>query len=149
MSKDIEKASKISVNIGKRKTLSGSGVLGGTLGGKGKVSGSSTYRMKSLVPNHTCGKVFNNKNAKSRWVEKAMAIGLGVGKITQNLDNQAVLLFNKSKEGLREEGLPQKTSQSPPQSKLLTNHPNPMQLQLNNHPNPLQLLLNSHPTQPS
>ncbi|KAJ1397079.1 Transposase, MuDR, plant [Sesbania bispinosa] len=32
-----------------------------------KVGGSSTYRMKTLVPTHTCGRVFNNKNAKSKW----------------------------------------------------------------------------------
>ncbi|KAJ1390481.1 hypothetical protein SESBI_37382 [Sesbania bispinosa] len=35
--------------------------------------GSATYRMKTLVDNHTCGRVFNNKNAKSKWVAKAIA----------------------------------------------------------------------------
>ncbi|KAJ1378506.1 Transposase, MuDR, plant [Sesbania bispinosa] len=38
-----------------------------------KVGGSGTYRVKTLVDNHTCGRVFNNKNAKSKWVAKAIA----------------------------------------------------------------------------
>ncbi|KAJ1437090.1 Zinc finger, CCHC-type superfamily [Sesbania bispinosa] len=38
-----------------------------------KVGGSATYRVKTLVDNHTCGRVFNNKNGKSKWVAKAIA----------------------------------------------------------------------------
>ncbi|KAJ1412281.1 Zinc finger, CCHC-type [Sesbania bispinosa] len=37
------------------------------------VGGSATYRVKTLVDNHTRGRVFNNKNAKSKWVAKAIA----------------------------------------------------------------------------
>ncbi|KAJ1424435.1 hypothetical protein SESBI_11625 [Sesbania bispinosa] len=37
-----------------------------------KVGGAETYRMKTLIPRHTCGRVFNNKNAKSVWVAKKM-----------------------------------------------------------------------------
>ncbi|KAJ1392294.1 hypothetical protein SESBI_35938 [Sesbania bispinosa] len=37
-----------------------------------KVGGDQTYRMKTLIPRHTCGRVFNNKNAKSVWVAKKM-----------------------------------------------------------------------------
>ncbi|KAJ1440952.1 Transposase, MuDR, plant [Sesbania bispinosa] len=38
-----------------------------------KVGGSSTYRMKTLVSTNTCGRVFNNKNAKSKWVATKVA----------------------------------------------------------------------------
>ncbi|KAJ1434381.1 Zinc finger, CCHC-type superfamily [Sesbania bispinosa] len=38
-----------------------------------KVGGSSTYRLKTLFSTHTCGRVFNNKNAKSKWVAKKVA----------------------------------------------------------------------------
>ncbi|KAJ1429703.1 Transposase, MuDR, plant [Sesbania bispinosa] len=38
-----------------------------------KVGGSSTYRMKTLNSTHTCGRVFNNKNAKSKWVATKVA----------------------------------------------------------------------------
>ncbi|KAJ1415929.1 Transposase, MuDR, plant [Sesbania bispinosa] len=38
-----------------------------------KVGGSSTYRMKTLNSTHTCGRVLNNKNAKSKWVATKVA----------------------------------------------------------------------------
>jgi len=38
-----------------------------------KVGGTSTYKLKALVPKHTCGRVFNNKNANARWVAKVNA----------------------------------------------------------------------------
>ncbi|KAJ1436547.1 hypothetical protein SESBI_04158 [Sesbania bispinosa] len=37
-----------------------------------KVGRTSTYRMKTLVGRHTCGRIFNNKNASSQWVAKVM-----------------------------------------------------------------------------
>lgn len=37
-----------------------------------RVGDSHTYRMKTLVDRHTCGRVFANKNAKSKWVAKGV-----------------------------------------------------------------------------
>ena len=33
---------------------------------------SETFRMKTLAPQHTCGRVFKNKNANFKWVTKVM-----------------------------------------------------------------------------
>lgn len=33
-----------------------------------RVGQSHTYKMKTLIDKHTCGKIFSNKNAKSKWV---------------------------------------------------------------------------------
>lgn len=37
-----------------------------------KVGGKTTFRVKTLVSEHTCGRVFDNKNAGSSWVAKAV-----------------------------------------------------------------------------
>ena len=37
-----------------------------------KCGGTHTFRVKTLVPQHTCGRVFDNKNANSKWVAKVM-----------------------------------------------------------------------------
>lgn len=37
-----------------------------------RVVRSHTFRVKTLVPKHTCGRVFDNKNAKSEWVAKVI-----------------------------------------------------------------------------
>ncbi|RDX79885.1 hypothetical protein CR513_39636, partial [Mucuna pruriens] len=37
-----------------------------------RVVRSHTYRLKTLVPNHTCGRVLDNKNAKAKWVAKVI-----------------------------------------------------------------------------
>ncbi|XP_057452889.1 uncharacterized protein LOC130744744 [Lotus japonicus] len=37
-----------------------------------KVSGTATYRIKTLNPNQTCGRTFNNKNAKAKWIAKVV-----------------------------------------------------------------------------
>ncbi|KAJ1376647.1 hypothetical protein SESBI_49702 [Sesbania bispinosa] len=36
------------------------------------VGGSETFRVKTLVPRHKCGRTFNNKNANSRWIAKVV-----------------------------------------------------------------------------
>ncbi|KAJ1433698.1 Transposase, MuDR, plant [Sesbania bispinosa] len=37
-----------------------------------RVGRSTTYRVKTLVGRHTCGRVFDNNNAKASWVAKAV-----------------------------------------------------------------------------
>lgn len=37
-----------------------------------RVGTQHTYRLKTYVPHHTCGRVFNNSNAKSKWVAKVV-----------------------------------------------------------------------------
>ncbi|KAJ1380009.1 hypothetical protein SESBI_46390 [Sesbania bispinosa] len=37
-----------------------------------RVGRSTTYRVKTLVGRHTCGRVFDNNNAKAGWVAKAV-----------------------------------------------------------------------------
>ncbi|KAK7244700.1 hypothetical protein RIF29_39526 [Crotalaria pallida] len=37
-----------------------------------RVGRAQTFRIKTLIPNHTCGRVFDNKNAKTKWVAKKM-----------------------------------------------------------------------------
>jgi len=37
-----------------------------------KVGQTDTYRLNALQPKHTCGRVFNNKSAKSIWIAKVL-----------------------------------------------------------------------------
>ncbi|KAJ1428939.1 Transposase, MuDR, plant [Sesbania bispinosa] len=37
-----------------------------------KVGGSETFRIKTLHGRHKCGRVFNNKNANSKWIAKVV-----------------------------------------------------------------------------
>lgn len=37
-----------------------------------KVGGEQTFRIKTMVGKHTCGRVFENKNDGSKWVAKVI-----------------------------------------------------------------------------
>ncbi|KAL5137163.1 hypothetical protein HKD37_10G027573 [Glycine soja] len=37
-----------------------------------KIGQTDTYRLSTLQPKHTCGRVFNNKRAKSTWIAKVL-----------------------------------------------------------------------------
>ncbi|XP_027938704.1 uncharacterized protein LOC114193187 isoform X2 [Vigna unguiculata] len=50
-----------------------------------KVGGSHTFRVKTLVDGHSCGRVFGNQNANKDWVSKVVAEKFrNVGKMTTN-----------------------------------------------------------------
>jgi len=46
-----------------------------------KVVRTTTFKVKTLKPKHTCGKVIENKNAKSKWVAKKI-----LGRMTNDND---------------------------------------------------------------
>jgi len=50
-----------------------------------KVGGSHTFRVKTLVDSHACGRVFGNQNANKDWVSKVVVEKFrNVGKMTTN-----------------------------------------------------------------
>ena len=50
-----------------------------------KVRGSQTFRVKTLIDSHNCGRVFVNKNANKEWVSKIVADKFrNVGRMTAN-----------------------------------------------------------------
>ena len=50
-----------------------------------KVGGSHTFRVKTLVDSHSCGRVFTNRNANKDWISKIIADKYkNVGKMTAN-----------------------------------------------------------------